>query len=576
MGALLVWLGHAPEQALDRSKWHQRLARIAHRAQAGVHLEHGYGCSLAWCRAGIPAELCQGEMPRAQGTLLAVLDGWTHQPDALERWLEAFGRTQAGALAEFRARGCLWILDRVARTLTIARDAGGERTAFFSLEPDGAWISSDADALVEDPRAAVSEPLVVRYLLGRDSPRSSSYWPGIERVEAGRIVRLDAKRWLALGTTKALELDFSPRTDSQACERFNELLDQATSRASRGVSKIAVSLSGGLDSGALAASLHRLKLACSVHAWSLRGHEADESDCIEATARHFGFDCSLLDGLRLPPLSAPLLFRSHRRLNPYRELKQAVYQSARTDGAQALLNGDGGDQLYGDASRWFVDQVKHGPWRPIFGELWFRRGTLWRDAAFRRLLRWLSRTRASPGLVHAPWNAEAQAQALELARTGRETPALWPELGEGIASEHAFAEAIGLELRSPLRDPELLSFVAGLAPYQRRRAGVSKWLARAALRGLLPDAHRLRSKQGNLTPLLKAALQAFPGRVEVERLAALQCASKLQLEAWQPFARPLHDESELAVYWRAFELGLRLQASSVFQYTGDQDSGEVP
>lgn len=74
------------------------------------------------------------------------------------------------------------------------------------------------------------------------------------------------------------------------------------------------------------------------------------------------------------------------------------------------------------------------------------------------------------------------------------------------------AGAVGLEVRAPFLDTDLVSFACQLSPSLRSQAGISKFVLKRALKGKLPPAILDRKKQGFGVPVaawMKGPLQGM-------------------------------------------------------------------
>ena len=75
-----------------------------------------------------------------------------------------------------------------------------------------------------------------------------------------------------------------------------------------------------------------------------------------------------------------------------------------------------------------------------------------------------------------------------------------------------------LEGRSPLLDRRILEFAFAIPDNQRFRPGVSKFVLRNSMRGILPERIRRRSSKADLTELHPMALIALGGERLFDRL----------------------------------------------------------
>src|SRR5262249_10502676 len=86
----------------------------------------------------------------------------------------------------------------------------------------------------------------------------------------------------------------------------------------------------------------------------------------------------------------------------------------------------------------------------------------------------------------------------------------------------AFASTQGVELRHPLHDLRLTEYLLSAPGGLFLRGGRRKHLLREAMRGVLPDAVRLRDPKPNFTTPFVAALLAKVSSEDVDRLQAVQ------------------------------------------------------
>jgi len=188
-------------------------------------------------------------------------------------------------------------------------------------------------------------------------------------------------------------------------------------------------------------------------------------------------------------------------VNPFAALKCRLYETARAEGCERVLVGDGGDALYAAGEYWLRDLLAGA--RP--GALASLAGALRRAARGDRLAR-LALVRVLPirGLRTAlrpdpsPWLTAAGRAALP---PSAPSPVLPPgrrrrvryELGAGAKHTEAESEEqrlfalCGIDRANPYRSWPLLEWAIQLPAYWLHRDGRTKVLAREALRGRLPE-----------------------------------------------------------------------------------------
>lgn len=538
MAALLAWLGCTPQTRLTEGRFAAALARLALYGRAGCDRISLPGFELARLRAGTPAEVLTGP-PRVQPQaprLAGALTGWLcetgatartlglAQPaDQTELLLGAFERRAQSGLLALKGQFAALVFDPRAHELWLHLDAAGNRGLFVRAEADGCWVASDESALVEGDAVAALEPLeLARYLCALAPSADAGWFRGVRSVGPGGLWRIAAgdARCLLEAALPAIAV---PRADAEVVAQFGALQQQAAVRCAAGVEAAALglSMSGGLDSLGVAAWLRRAGVPVRALSWTLPGTpDSDEGAAVRAAAAALELSLQQFDGDGLLPLGgAPRLKpRGELLSNLYRELKQHLYGIAASAGVRVLLNGNGGDQLYGPPRQWLVETLSQGHPLAALAELWWRirhQVPPWRDPAVRAWgRRWLGRPAAQPALlasVSPAWRNRVQ-DSLATDRDPREQLLRGAYAARAAAAEHLHAEWQGLELRSPWRDADLLGYVARLPAHQLARRGDRKWLGRTALRGVLPEAQRLAPKRGNLRHFLERALMAEPGQ----------------------------------------------------------------
>jgi asparagine synthase (glutamine-hydrolysing) len=311
-----------------------------------------------------------------------------------------------------------------------------------------------------------------------------------------------------------------------------------------GRSGIAVSLSGGLDSSAVAATAAGLlgadneRLAAFTSIPRYETHEytgrrfGDEWELADAVCRQAGnIDHHPVDGGANSPLQAicraleivgePL----HAVSNLYWLLD--LQRSARAQGCGVLLTGQSGNasiSWIGDpfsrslayqlrsmgTRRWVRERVKrHAPGlalvqrrRRFVAETWFRSSAI--HPGFARRLSLADRWLEDPG----QWPARSpREQRYRILMPGRDiTGALQAQMGM----------AHNLEIRDATADARVLAFMFSVPDYIfiDPNAGLNRWLVRTAMEGRVPDEVRLNQRRGLQAADLAPRLRACAGEVE--------------------------------------------------------------
>jgi asparagine synthase (glutamine-hydrolysing) len=464
--------------------------------------------------------------------------------------LGAFG----DALTELGARACELLVGRFVvvayqherNRCLVTRDQLGAQPLIHTRSADGVLFAEhERDLLDLLPHTPSPDRLALLQWIGSGlTPPRRTLYEGVHRLPAGhRLIltkgRASVERWWSLryegteqGSTAAL------------AERLREAAFAAVGRAAAGSQRPAVKLSGGLDSACVAAGLAANELADRAFAigGTFSDHPiTDESALMAATALHahlalvriaFNPESSILapalahiDSWRVPP-ATPNLF-----------LWQPVMARARALGVDLMLDGEGGDELFGLAPHLIADMLRGGRARTA----WSLTGAIpgmgldpdkrvrlrvLRHYGLRPLLplavlRHRERIRAASADSIVP---SADARALVDLHTAsredrREGPSWWRFLAESLIDErdhvdmgaHFRREAAdeSINRRHPfLYDLRLIEVVLRLPPRELFDPIRDRPLLREALTGLVPEQVRTRHAKSHFTPLVLAGLRA--------------------------------------------------------------------
>jgi len=172
---------------------------------------------------------------------------------AIERWDDSCLERLVGDYA-FAA----W--DGARRRLLLARDPLGQRplhyhrtSKFFAF----ASMPKGLHALPDVPYAP-DEDRIAEFLRLVPETGTKSYFLGIERVEPGHVVTVTTEGLATRRHWQPTKRQFVLRRPEEYSEALRDLLDQAVSCRLRGTGDVGVYLSGGFDSGAVAATAAQL------------------------------------------------------------------------------------------------------------------------------------------------------------------------------------------------------------------------------------------------------------------------------------------------------------------------------
>ncbi len=529
-----------------------------------------------------------GLQPQALGTVDAD-DGWgwlgasgapTSRFD--DQWLAVVSESDGGASAEdiaasYRRRGigfaadlsgtfAFILFDRTNQRLVAASDAASRTPLAYWSDGDALALSSRALHLLTFPRAlAVLDELYLAHLL-------TGHWaagpgttclrgirrllPGVALVARRRVVELvPIDRLVARG----------PVTGNRKAwvDAFWGELQHTLDRAFASTSPTCLSLSGGLDSAAIASAIARHPSRSgpmtSLSIVAPR-RPADESDAIATLEAAYAgvlqnrrVDCSdetdlgALDELALPddPYMTPLALLPARL---------RLWRAASHAGFRTVLDGEGGDELFGVlfGPR---EAILQGQWQAAWHHLRSRTGarramfargfvlpvlgrTMQRAWAARRALRhdrlpsFLSLGAASRPHIEQATQEFYEAQ-VELDFGGEIQRWLSNPAIVGAYSSHAqIASTFGLALASPLLERRVIELVLGI-PAEWMLGASSKAFLPEAAEGRVPDSIRRQRKDVRLpVDLLRAILGSAGARRSLRDRRVRD-----RLEGWIRFER---------------------------------------
>jgi|SRR5882672_1727804 len=449
------------------------------------------------------------------------------------------------------------------RKLFLARDHFGNTSLFFHADPQVLAFASSRQALLDLSLAPaeLDELYLAQVLIAWTACHGErTIHRSIRRLPPAHALTVTADRmnlrpyWRLEDTP---ELSLPRRSDHVSA--FTEIFDDAvgarlrTSDAGTKAGIVAVTLSGGLDSGAVTATAARLlggsgqRLAAftSVPLSDPRnyvgGRFGDELPLATATAQSAGnVDLHAVSAARMSPVQAIRRMLQithepgHAAGNFYWILE--LERSARALGCRVLLTGqmgNGGVSWTGDlSSQSFAFQI-----RRLGLQAWIRarlirvKEHVKRSAPPGWLTEWQRRRMEQSSWHRATAIHPDFARRLHLLEQRLNDPneqpaaspremryrALLPGRSFGGALHAEMGAAHGLEIRDPTADARVLAFTLSVPDhiFIDPETGLDRWLIREAMKGLLPDAVRLNRGRGRQAGDLVPRLRACASEVEI-------------------------------------------------------------
>jgi asparagine synthase (glutamine-hydrolysing) len=455
-------------------------------------------------------------------------------------------------LTELRGMFAFALLDLRGRFATapllfLARDPLGIKPLYYTQTAEGFAFASEVRALLASgvvPKQ-ISQDALTSYLLFGSASEPVSLVEGVFSVPPGHRMLLyvperrrvpRARPWWDPQTSPAARDQRKPQDVASAAKKLRPLLEDAVRAHLIADVPVGLFLSGGLDSGALAALAARAQAGIRSFTLSFPGTSYDEAPLARQVAERCGTQHTNipLDGeamlRRIDEAVAALDQPTMDGINTY-----FVSWAAGEVGLKVALSGLGGDELFaGYASfantallkrltrlAWFVPRPLRRATSPLVASIIGTR--LSRDAAGKAVAAWtdpdtlphpyfytralfplgqlerLVEPRFRPSTVGADgvtleptWLGWLDRTAGEAGKLEPVAATAWLEMRCYMASTllrdtDSVSMARSLEVRVPLLDTPLVEFVRSLPDAARRRARKQKALLVEALAGLLPE-----------------------------------------------------------------------------------------
>ncbi|MEN3284674.1 MAG: hypothetical protein V7607_5814 [Solirubrobacteraceae bacterium] len=425
----------------------------------------------------------------------------------------------------------------------VARDHLGARPLFYASVGATLYVASEIAPLLGllPRRPEPDRDELARRLVRGTGVHGQTLFTGVREIPAAHALLLDEqgskleRYWRPQPYAGLAEAD-----EAAASAALRAGVAAAVDRHSRGRGATGVLASGGLDSSAV--------LACAVASARAGGRatpagwlgipeqpELDESPFLHDVAAHCG-----AESVRIPVPSGPIVPRAIAYLDrwavplehPGGAFFLPVHEAAAARGVTALLDGEGGDELFGCEPLLIGDRLRSGD---LAGAARLIRELPGMSAISARSLAVVARKWVAPALLppfalnavrriratRRPTPEWLRAAALEVSREPENDT--WPgkprwraHLGWVLTDgRDAFgvhdqlrrvASMAGVEDLHPFLDVDLIELVLGLPPQLAFDTSLDRKLLREAMRGLLPESVRLRRDKVYFGPLLRDAL----------------------------------------------------------------------
>lgn len=436
--------------------------------------------------------------------------------EVLLRAYEAWG---ADCLRRLNGMFAFAIWDARKRQIFLARDRFGEKPLYLARSARGLVFASEIKAIlaVRPELRRPNRKAVFRYIARGDLDLDEeSFFEGIESVPAAHYLVIDAdgrgepqRYWRPTSAT-------IPSSPKAAIEGFRELFFDAVRIRLRSDVPVGSSLSGGVDSSSIVATINAQKSSQWVHQRTFsarfRSRAHDEGHYIDLLTCEVDADAHevWVEPERFLAEFGELQWHQEEPIASASPFAQWLVMSlAREHGTTVLLDGQGADELLAG-----YDQA-HG----MFWSHWLRKGRI--DKVMRELAAFVGRYggigrptqfaayyllpgRLRDGLAEqyyrssklvslelhrefAPAHADSIAPFRDRLRNELVRWQTVTQLPEFLRYADRNSMAFGREVRLPFLDHRLAEYCAALPPDLILRNATTKVTLREAMRGIVPN-----------------------------------------------------------------------------------------
>ncbi len=259
------------------------------------------------------------------------------------------------------------LYDKVERTLLLVRDRMGVKPLFYWRQGNSFAFASELRALRGLPGFPTSidpEALALYFRLGA-VPEWTSIYNGVSKLPPGSWLRYHLDSGRLEGPVTFWDLppvrEESGKSEDEWVDEIEALLWDATRIRLRSDVPLGVFLSGGVDSGLVAAAAAKQQSGLTSLTIGFSGEAEDETALALATARHLGLhaitrNIDLREGLALLP---QVMAHFDEPYSDTSALPTSLVCAEARKEFTVVLSGDAGDEVFGG----YENHVRAWQWR---------------------------------------------------------------------------------------------------------------------------------------------------------------------------------------------------------------------
>ena len=541
-------------------------AALAHRGPDGMDRWVSGPVGLGHCMLRTTAQAVHESQPLRDesGELCLVLDGRVDNREELRRALgprsrhlrddsdaelvlQAYRHWGSGCVDKIIGDFALALWHGRRRELLCARDFLGKRPFYYYFDGSSFRFASEPQAVMADssvPREP-NQGMIAEFLANAVTSTTETLFRHLFRLPPAHFMVVSFK-----GLELTRYWDWDPERvvryhdDRDYAAHFRQLLATATEVRLQSPWPVAAELSGGVDSSSLISLAEYLRTTgryngrLEAYSMVFPGRDCDETLYIREVARYC--DMPVHEFRPGPAGEGPYLAQVQQYLDlpdyPNMMMHRTHWVVARQRDCRVVLTGQGGDQWFEGSLYSYSDSLRRLRLGRLVADLRVSvKASGWR-ASTADLFYYGLKPLLPPALVESihrlagqafppAWLDESFCRDISLAERIRTPTPNAPSFATGdIATRlidgfetHAneFADraiaSTRQEHRDPFDDRRVVEFALALPEDQRRRGGLTKYVLRSAMAGLMPESVRSRRNKAEFSHVFYEELRVQGG-----------------------------------------------------------------
>ncbi|SRR5579871_205059 len=437
--------------------------------------------------------------------------------------LAAYDKYKEACLQHFDGMFAFTIWDEKEQTLFCARDRFGEKPFYYSFSEEQFLFASEAKALwAVGLEKKINYPLLLNYLvLGYTqtaADKTITFFQNIFSLPAAHYLKFSTRSF-SFDINNYWDCDKETKlsiTEKEAVEKINELFSNSVKRRLRSDVSVGTSLSGGLDSSSIVATINKIQSTNSLQTFSavFPGFEKDESPYVRSVTERFNLknytvtptvedfikDLGSLCFHHEVPFSSSSIFAQYK-----------VFELAKQQDVKVLLDGQGADEIlagYNKYIHWYLQELlaarnfkfvreKNDLKKNKMDFSWGIRNYLaaWFPAqtTYRLEKREIKKLSRFPDIRDEFRNEYLDKQSIFKPIVFKLNDILYYSVFQsGLEELLRYADrnsmAHGREVRLPFLNHELVQFIFSLPSTYKIHEGYTKWILRKSMETVLPGS----------------------------------------------------------------------------------------